>query len=675
MPPDLLMKNRLQAEQLRQVLRNLPVNIAMSLALQATAVTALWSQVDLANAVIWIAIALIVSAMRLSLYRSYGSVADDDQRVLQLLGRLRVTCLMAGGSWALATVLVWDPQQPVPQLLLLVALCGVSAGAATSLAAEQVSAALFQAPIFAGVLVRLWSDSHASARGLGFMVLAYGLFTLVTIRRVHANIADNAVLRMEALERESRFRLQAERDALTGLGNRFALQAQLSQRLATAAAAGRRVGVLYIDLDDFKDINDTRGHRCGDQLLEVVADRLRGCVRDGDLVYRVGGDEFIVVTDNAGERHDLEQLAQRLRQTLAQPVMLDDGDVNCTVSIGIGRFPDDGSDAGSLLKHADVALYQAKNQGRDGFVFYATGQSQQISDRLELERSLAEAIRTESIYLEFQPLIDLETGAIAGVEALARWQHPQRGLVPPATFIPVAERCGHIEALGELVLRQLCRQVQQWKSSMLPLVPVALNVAPQQLDMGSFTRSFAAMTREFRIDPALFDIEVTESALIDRRQGHLQALEQLQQLGARVSIDDFGTGYSSLSYLKHLPIDSVKIDRCFIHDMIEDGRDAAIVSAIVAVGHSLGLSVIAEGVENAAQVLKLKALGCDVVQGFYYQRPVSGSQFAELLMADARRTPAAGGDSGQVLPPGENGGGDEAGDDDRRAHPALRHAL
>jgi diguanylate cyclase (GGDEF)-like protein len=452
------------------------------------------------------------------------------------------------------------------------------------------------------------------------------------------------VLHLQALNRESqlqeseaRYRDQAERDSLTGLGNRFALQAQLARRLAEAGAAGVGVAVLYIDLDNFKDINDTRGHRCGDELLQQVAQRLRASVRAGDSVYRAGGDEFIIVTGAADEQRSIEQLAQRLREALAEPVALADVEVSCTASIGIGRFPEDGANAELLLKHADVALYQAKDHGRDGYCFYAVGQSQQISDRLELERSLHEAIQQQRIYLQFQPLINLESGTITGVEALARWHHPQRGLIPPAVFIPVAERCGHIEALGELVLRLLCRQMQQWEGSLLPLVPVAINVAPQQLDMGRFTRCFARMTEAFRIDPALFEIEVTESALIDQRQGHLQALQQLQQLGARVSIDDFGTGYSSLSYLKHMPIDSVKIDRCFIHDMIDDGRDAAIVSAIVTMGHSLGLRVVAEGVESAQQVQLLKELGCDVVQGYYYHRPVSGEQFAALLMADANR--------------------------------------
>jgi diguanylate cyclase (GGDEF)-like protein len=641
------MNTRLQAELLRQVLRVLPGNALMSLALLATAVAALWTYVE-HNAVLeWAGIAVGVAAARLTIHRAYRNAQAVDLRVLRLATRQRLGCLAAGVAWSLATVFLWQPQELVPQLLLLVTLCGVTAGAATSLAADLPSALLFQAPIFVALLARLWSDDRLVSRGVGAMVFAYGLFTVVTVRRLHSNVKENVVLHLEALEREARlqesearYRQQAERDALTGLGNRFALQSTLSRQLSAAAAADWQVAVLYIDLDNFKDINDTRGHRCGDHLLQAVAERLCARVAPGDAVYRVGGDEFIVIANSGVDRRRVERLAQSLLEALAVPVDLDDGAINCSASIGIGMFPDDGADVDVLLKHADVALYQAKDGGRDGYTFYASGQSQRITERLDLERSLAEAISQEQIYLEYQPLIDLESGTITGVEALARWRHPDRGLISPAVFIPVAERCGYIEALGELVLRLLCRQMRLWESQLLPSIAVALNVSPQQLDLGLFTRCFVAMTREFHVDPARFEIEVTESALIDQRQGHMQALQQLQQLGARVSIDDFGTGYSSLSYLKHLPIDSVKIDRCFVHDMLNDSRDAAIVAAIVTLGHSLGLRVVAEGVESAEQVLKLKSLGCDVVQGYFYHRPVSGEQFAALLMADSQRVNA-----------------------------------
>jgi diguanylate cyclase (GGDEF)-like protein len=650
-----VLASRLRAEQLRQVLRILPGNVAMTLVLVLTAVSAMWPYVGHRAAITWAAIATVVACARLVIYRSYRKGNEDDLHVLRLAGWQRLACLAAGVAWGLSAAFIWQPQNLLPQLLLLVTLCGVTAGAATSLAADMPSALLFQAPIFSALLVRLLSDGRGVSHVIAFMVTAYSLFTAVTIRRMHHNLTENVVLRLQALERETRlqdsearYREQAERDALTGLGNRFALQVQLSRLLADAGAAGRRVAVLYIDLDNFKDINDTRGHRCGDQLLQEVARRLRDCVRADDCIYRAGGDEFIVVTQEAGDHRRIELLAQLLRQALAVPVELPEGMMNCSASIGIGVFPDDGEDAELLLKHADVALYQAKGQGRNDYCFYTVGQSQQISDRIELEQSLGEAIRHEHIYLEYQPLINLESGAIAGVEALARWRHAERGVIPPGVFIPAAERCGHIEALGELVLRLLCRQIQLWESSLLPLVPVAINVAPQQLDMGRFTRCFAATTQAFNIDPALFEIEVTESALVNQRQGHLQALEQLQQLGARVSIDDFGTGYSSLSYLKHLPIDSVKVDRCFIRDMISDRRDAAIVSAIVALGHSLGLRVVAEGVESAQQARQLKALGCDAVQGHFYHRPVSGEQFAALLLADASRVRTMGQSSDEL---------------------------
>ena len=635
---------RLRAEQMRQVMRILPGNVAISLSLVGTAVAALWSYVPHAAALAWAGVTAVVYLTRLCLFRAYRVRKADDVRILRLASGQRLASFAAGASWALAAVLLWPPETVVPQLLLLVILAGVTSGAATSLAADLRSALLFQAPIFLALMARLLGSDHTFTFGVVAMVLAYGCFTGVTIRRLNHSVAEKIVLHLQALEREarlavseSRYREQAERDALTGLGNRFALQAQLPRFLEDAGVRGLQVAVLYIDLDNFKDINDTRGHRCGDQLLQEVARRLRDCVRAGDCVYRVGGDEFIVVTGEAGERVSIEHLAMRIRKALAVPVDLADGTLSCSASIGIGVYPDDGRDAEVLLKHADVALYEAKGQGRNDFQFYAVSQSQQISERIELEQSLAEAIGHERIYLEYQPLIDLETGAIAGVEALARWRHAERGLIPPSVFVSVAERSGQIEALGDLVLRLLCRQLQHWSAHLLPPVPVAINVAPQQLDTGRFTRSFAATTQAFGVDPTLFEIEVTENALISQGKGHMQALKELQQLGARVSIDDFGTGYSSLSYLKHLPIDSVKIDRVFIRDMLEDTRDAAIVAAIVSMAHSLGLRVIAEGVESAQQVQQLKGLGCDVVQGYFYHRPVSGEQFAALLMANKNR--------------------------------------
>jgi diguanylate cyclase (GGDEF)-like protein len=426
------------------------------------------------------------------------------------------------------------------------------------------------------------------------------------------------------------------------------MQAQVPALLSEAAVANSRVALLYIDLDNFKDINDTRGHGCGDALLKGVAARLQRAVQFDDAVYRMGGDEFIVVTGHAASRPQVESLAESLRETLALPLDIDGRETGVSASIGIGIYPDDGVDVESLLKHADVALYQAKNQGRNEYRFYFAGQSQAIAERIELESALTRAIELQELFLEYQPLINIETGAVVGLEALARWQHPQRGLVPPVTFVGVAERCGLIDSLGELLLRQLCRQLHAWQRELLAVLPVAINVSPRQFDHGRFVRSFEAITQEYGVDPSCIEVEVTESALMSRGDGHHEALEALQGHGVRIAIDDFGTGYSSLSYLKHLPVAGVKIDRTFVRDMLCDPRDAAIVTAVINIGHSLGLRVVAEGVETLSQLQRLQVLGCDVAQGYYHYRPLTAAQAGELIAAEARRPlpdrslPAAG---------------------------------
>jgi diguanylate cyclase (GGDEF)-like protein/PAS domain S-box-containing protein len=438
---------------------------------------------------------------------------------------------------------------------------------------------------------------------------------------------------LERQRRAHRRRLArlAHRDALTGLPNRLYLQLRLPQLISDAEREHSLLALLYIDLDHFKDVNDSLGHSSGDRLLTSVAKRLSGCTSADDLVVRMSGDEFIVIAVGLPAASAVDYIARRIQETLSAPIDIDGVRLGIVASIGISIYPSDGANLEQLLKHADIALYQAKSRGRGNHQFFTDEMKARLSDRLELEHALRRAIGTEQLLLEYQPSFDLESKAAVGFEALLRWNHPQLGLVPPGRFIPIAEQGNLILELGVWVLRRVCRQLAQWQAEGLPLLPVSVNVAPRQFDHGRLVETVAALTREFGIDANLLHFEITESAVMHNSEQHLGALQALRNLGSRILIDDFGTGYSSLSYLKHLPIDTLKIDRAFVRDMATDTNDAAIVSAIIAVAGSLGLQVVAEGVETAEHVECLLKLGCRTAQGFYFSRPLAAEACRVVL--------------------------------------------
>jgi diguanylate cyclase (GGDEF)-like protein/PAS domain S-box-containing protein len=427
----------------------------------------------------------------------------------------------------------------------------------------------------------------------------------------------------QLLENQRKLVQLAHHDALTGLPNRLYLQSRLPRVLAHAMRSDNLLALLYIDIDHFKNINDSRGHGSGDALLRLVAQRLRHTVAQTDMVARMGGDEFIVVVTNLKDRGDIESLAHRIMSSISAPIERDGGTFGVTVSMGISVYPEDSLDFEGLLKHADIALYQAKDRGRNNFQVFAADMNVRLMERVALEQALRRAVGTEQLFLEYQPIVDLPSGTMVGLEALLRWQHPDLGLVPPNRFIPVAEQCGAIIDLGDHVLRQVCRQLGEWIKDGLPLVPVSINISPRQFDRQRLQDTVEAMTREYGVDTALLSFEITEGAVMHDIDQHLGTLHAIRRLGARIVVDDFGTGYSSLSYLKHLPIDALKIDRAFVRDMATDSNDAAIVTAIVSMARSLGLRTVAEGVETADQLDRLTSLGCDAAQGFYLDRPMT----------------------------------------------------
>ena len=430
---------------------------------------------------------------------------------------------------------------------------------------------------------------------------------------------------------EERTRHLALHDSLTGLPNRTLFHDRLGHALAEAQRYGRGAGLLLLDLDQFKDINDMLGHTAGDQLLVEVARRLEACVRASDTVARLGGDEFALILTELRRPEDAAAAAWKTMQVMAQPFRLDGQEMQATTSIGIALSPADGKDPSQLLRAADMALYRAKAEGRNAFRFYAAEMSAQIEARKALECDLRRALTRGELMLEFQPQFEFAAGHIVGAEALLRWQHPKLGSVPPAEFIPLAERSGVIVPLGAWVLHEACRQTRFWRDAGLPPLRTAVNLSLAQCRSGDLARSTLQVLRASGLEPCALELEVTESLFLSPGNGHLNDLYRLHRQGVRVSIDDFGTGYSSLGRLRQLPVDQIKIDRSFVAGLGHSRDAEAIVCALIRLGRSLGLRVVAEGVETSAQCAFLRAEGCDAAQGFHIARPLPPSEFAALL--------------------------------------------
>jgi len=425
----------------------------------------------------------------------------------------------------------------------------------------------------------------------------------------------------------------AEHDVLTGLPNRFLFNDRLNQAIARAHRDSKLLTVLFLDLDGFKHVNDSLGHSAGDKLLQSIAEQLVACVRAPDTVSRPGGDEFILLLQDVEHAQDAEITARRILKSLGEAHSVEDHELYITASIGISVYPLDGQDAETLIKNADTAMYQAKSQGRHNFKFFKQEMNTRAVNRLYLEEGLRRALNEDELTLHYQPKINFSTGAIAGAEALVRWKHPTRGVISPAHFIPVAEETGLIVALGAWVLRSACAQVQAWTDAGLPSIGISVNVSTVQLRNGEFLEDLFAILEETELDPQRLEIEVTESSLMRNAEFAAPILRLMRKRGIRVSIDDFGTGYSSLSYLQQFPLDAIKIDQSFVHRITSFPGGSSIVSAIISLGQSLNLRVVAEGVETAEEMAFLKAQSCDEAQGYFFGRAVAASQFAKMIQA------------------------------------------
>jgi diguanylate cyclase (GGDEF)-like protein/PAS domain S-box-containing protein len=423
----------------------------------------------------------------------------------------------------------------------------------------------------------------------------------------------------------------AEHDFLTGLPNRMLLNDRISQAIALAPRHTKHVAVLFLDLDGFKHINDSLGHPVGDKLLQSITGRLVECVRGSDTVSRQGGDEFVVLLSEVAESEDAAITARRILAAVAQPHSIDRHDLHVSASIGVSVFPDDGLDADTLIKNADTAMYQAKENGRQSFQFFKPAMNARAVERQSIEEALRRALERREFALHYQPKVNLMTGEIVGAEALIRWTHPTRGLVPPVDFIPVAEDCGLILPIGAWVLREACGQARAWKDAGVPVTSMAVNVSAMEFRHEKFLDGLFAILAETGFDPGSLELELTESVLMKHAASTATTLQALRKSGIRVAVDDFGTGYSSLNYLRKFPVDAIKIDQSFVRQITTSGDDTTIVKAIIGMARGLKLRVIAEGVETLGELAFLRAYRCDEAQGFYFSRPVLPERFAALL--------------------------------------------
>jgi diguanylate cyclase (GGDEF)-like protein/PAS domain S-box-containing protein len=458
-------------------------------------------------------------------------------------------------------------------------------------------------------------------------------------RDVLAYVTADVSLRRKAeqqlIENQNRLDRMAHHDQLTGLPNRHYLTAFLPQAIFEAQAAKTMLGVVFLDLDRFKHINDTRGHETGDKLLQEVAARLTAVVRDTDVVIRMGGDEFVVVFRNVKSYDEVTLGAGRIIETLNQPIVIDQHPLQTTGSVGVSLFPRDGSTMVELLKHSDTAMYQAKDRGRNNVQMFSQIMNRKLKHRVAVEASLREALRLKQLDVHYQPFINLLTRKVVGLEALMRWRHPVHGMIPADQFIPVAEETGLIVPMGNFVLHRALQNMSAWRKAGVPLVPMSVNIAPAQLQRGELQSTIATLLKTHGFRPEMLQLEMTERGMFDSHapagENRQDTMAKLRDLGLKISIDDFGTGYSSLSYLKHWRVDSLKIDRSFVRDLVTDSSDLAIVSAIIAIARHLNIQVIAEGIEAYQQAEILRRLGCAVGQGFLFARPMPAAECLELL--------------------------------------------
>lgn len=500
----------------------------------------------------------------------------------------------------------------------------------TDLTPEQLERARTEAPrhVVCASRMQCGPDNMTDAEVSISMIESSGrrLLCMVGHDTTHRRLAEQ-----QQRSNNRKLSYMAQHDPLTGLPNRLYLRARLPRALRFAAATDRTMAVIYMDIDHFKKINDSRGHGTGDHLLQTVAQRLRAAVGKQDLVTRMSGDEFVIVVVSLRDAGMVEAIAERIQSAIQAPIAIGDAVLNVSASMGVSLFPNDGGDMESLLKHADIALYQAKEAGRRCHRMFSQDMLVRVSESVALEQALRRAVGTDQLSMVYQPIIDLRSGRIASLEALMRWRHPELGSIPPAQFIPIADACGLTVPIGMHALREVLAQLRVWLDSGAPVVPIAVNISPVQFESEGFCELVTSLTTEYGVEPHWLRFEITETALLKDPRALAARLQSLRNFGAQLLIDDFGTGYSGLSYLAQLPVDAIKIDRSFVSDLGRVDARASIVGAVIDMAKKLNMSTIAEGVETTTQASLLRAQGCDFAQGFHFSKPVTASHCKTLF--------------------------------------------
>ncbi|MDP3846077.1 MAG: EAL domain-containing protein [Pseudomonas sp.] len=458
------------------------------------------------------------------------------------------------------------------------------------------------------------------------LVCACAVWILANDLRETMQRLQQEILRVK--HSEANFTHLAQHDALTNLPNRLLVRDRMDQAIGQARRYKKKAALLFLDLDNFKTINDSLGHSAGDELLKEVANRLRGAVREMDTVSRQGGDEFLIVLTDVSDLAAISAVAAHVLEQLAQPFALKGMQIVTSISIGIALYPQDGDEFDLLLKHADIAMYQAKAAGRNAYRFFDQQMNVDIIEHLNLEAGLRQALSQQQFVLHFQPIVDLHSGQLLAAEALIRWQHPEHGLMAPDTFIAVAERSGLIVEIGEWVLNEACRQLMVWQAAGLPRLVLSVNISSVQFRRGNLEALVASALQRFGLDAACLELELTESMLLHDSEAFMGMLQHLKTLGVKLSIDDFGTGYSNLSYLQRFQVDKLKIDQSFVRKLQGNVQDQAIVTAIIQMAKSLQLITTAEGIEDEPTRQLLASLGCDQGQGYWFSRPLPAAEFA-----------------------------------------------
>lgn len=612
---------------------------AAPIALAAVAVNAIvlaavqWPVVSRPLILVWLGLVLALTAWRAAGVWRFRRRAPVTSAMRPWGRRFLTGVALSGVSWGTAVFLLFPEGHFAHQLFVIVVVAGMGAGAVTTLSSMLTAALMFLVPALLPLMVRVLGMELAVSAPMAGMVAFFLLMVSASAVRFRNAVVQSLQMRYARDRAEARVEFRNQYDTLTGLPRRAVLLERLEQDMARCRRSGRKGALLFIGLDRFKTINDSLGHSAGDSFLIETARRLKAQVRREDVVSRFSGDEFVVMLTELDGSYktaasEARKVALKLQELVMKPYEADGMTLHMSAGVGITLYPLKAPGADAVLQQADVALSRAKERGRNASEFYLPDMQEAIVDRIQLENDLREALDSDQLSLAIQAQVDV-AGNVVGAEALLRWRHPRRGAVSPEEFIPVAEETGLIIPIGEWVLRRACGILASWQAEGDVICPrLSVNVSPTQFAHDGFVETVRNTLPEFGVDPCRLELEITEGMLLDNVEEVAGKMRELSELGLQFAIDDFGTGYSSLRYLKTLPLDTLKIDQTFVRDVATDGNNGAIVRAIIAVAHHLGLQVIAEGVESSREAQFLHDQGCSIFQGYYYSEPLPESEFA-----------------------------------------------